>query len=174
MLQSDDVGGAPQLDFEAWRTLLRSKCMGAVEAAHSIPRAADKPFTRIRGVIEHGLSDPDFGPAEVAAGARISLRCVRRPFAKHGTTYGEFIYSHRLHHAAHLLHHRAPSGTGQPLNEIASACGFHNHAHFARRFQKRFGYSPGAYTGRDSGDAAVRAGTAKSAFSARDVSFRTS
>jgi AraC-like DNA-binding protein len=26
MLQSDDVGGAPQLDFEVWRALLRSNC----------------------------------------------------------------------------------------------------------------------------------------------------
>jgi hypothetical protein len=31
MLQSDDVGGPPQLNFEAWRDLLRSNCGGEVE-----------------------------------------------------------------------------------------------------------------------------------------------
>ena len=31
MLQSDDLGGAPQLDFEAWRALLRSNCGRDVE-----------------------------------------------------------------------------------------------------------------------------------------------
>src|SRR5258708_10779554 len=31
MLQSDDVGGAPLLDFESWRALLRSNCGRDVE-----------------------------------------------------------------------------------------------------------------------------------------------
>jgi hypothetical protein len=149
MLQSNDVGGVPQLDFEAWRALLRSKCKGAGEVAQPISRAADKLFAPPRGVIEDGFSDPDFRPAEVAAEARISLRHVRRDLTERGATCGEAIYSHRLDHAAHLLHHRASSGTGQHFNEIA-------------------------YAGRDSRDDAVRAGTGKSASSARDVSFRTS
>jgi len=40
------------------------------------------------------------------------------------------------------------TGTGQPLSEIAYACGFRDYVHFARRFRKRFGYSPGAHAGR--------------------------
>jgi AraC family transcriptional activator of tynA and feaB len=59
-------------------------------------------------------------------------------------------------------------GKGEPLSEIAYACGFRDYAHFARRFRKRFGYSPGDHAGAGS----VRAGTEKSAPSARDVSFR--
>ena len=35
-------------------------------------------------------------------------------------------------------------GTGQPLSEIAYACGFRDYTHFARKFRHRFGYSPGA------------------------------
>ena len=64
-----------------------------------------------------------------------------------GTTCSEFIYSSRLHHAAHLLHRRALLGTGESLSEIGYACGFRDYAHFARRFRKRFGYSPGAHAG---------------------------
>ena len=52
--------------------------------------------------------------------------------------------------------------TGQPLSDIAYACGFHDHTHFARGFRKRFGAAPGAVgagaTGNDS--ARVRAGCA--------------
>jgi AraC-like DNA-binding protein len=133
-----------------------------------VSRSADKLFARIRGAIKDGFPDPDFGPVEVAAEAGISLRYVQRLLTERGTTCGELIYSHRLDHAAHLLHRRALFGTGRPLSQIAYACGFRDYAHFARRFHKRFGCSPGAYAGPDDGDA-VRAGTGKSASSARDV-----
>ena len=133
-----------------------------------VSRSADKLFARIRGAIKDGFPDPDFGPVEVAAEAGISLRYVQRLLTERVTTCGELIYSNRLDHAAHLLHRRALFGTGRPLSQIAYACGFRDYAHFARRFHKRFGCSPGAYAGPDDGDA-VRAGTEKSASSARDV-----
>jgi AraC family transcriptional activator of tynA and feaB len=134
-----------------------------------LPRGSDKLFQRICAVIKDGLSDPDFGPAEVAAETGVSLRYVQKLLTERGTTCSEFIYSSRLDHAAHLIHRRALLGTGEPLSEIAYACGFRDYAHFARRFRKRFGYSPGDHT-----DGSVRAGTGKSTLSARDVSFRTS
>jgi AraC-like DNA-binding protein len=59
----------------------------------------------------------------------------------------EFVYSLRLDHAAYLLRRRALLGSGQPLGEIAYACGFRDYAHFARRFRNRFGYPPGAHAG---------------------------
>src|SRR5262245_3734835 len=136
----------------------------------SLPRGSDKLFQRICGVIKDGFSDPDFGPVEVAAETGVSLRYVQKLLTERGTTCSEFIYSSRLDHAAHLLHRRALLDTGQPLSEIAYACGFRDYAHFARRFRKRFGYSPGAQA--DGG--AVRARTAESAFWARDVKLRTS
>ena len=139
-----------------------------------VSRAADKLFARICGVIKDGLPDPDFGPAKVASEAGISLRYVHKLFTERSTTCSEFIYSHRLDHAAHLLHRRVLADIGQPLSEIAYACGFRDYAHFARRFQRRFGYSPGAYTGQHSDHGAVHAGTGKSASSARDVQLRKS
>ena len=76
-----------------------------------VSRSADKLFARICGVIKDGFPDPDFGPVEVAAEAGISLRYVQRLLTERGTTCSEFIYSHRLDHAAHLLHRRALLGT---------------------------------------------------------------
>ena len=135
-----------------------------------VSRSADKLFARICGVVKDGLRDPDFGPAEVAGEAGISLRYVHKLFTERSTTCSEFIYSHRLDHAVHLLHRRALAGTGQPLSEIAYACGFRDYAHFARRFRRRFGYSPGVHPA----EGAVRARTAEGALWARDVQFRTS
>jgi AraC family transcriptional regulator, positive regulator of tynA and feaB len=131
----------------------------------SLPTGSDKLFQRICGVIKDGFSDPDFGPVEVAAEAGVSLRYVHRLLTERGMTCSEFIYSMRLDHAAHLLHRKASLGSGQPLSEIAYACGFRDYAHFARRFRKRFGYSPGDHAGK----VAVRARTAESAFWARDA-----
>ena len=87
-----------------------------------------------------------------------------------GSTCSEFIYSLRLDHAARLLHRRASLGTGQPLSEIAYACGFRDYTHFARKFRRQFGYAPGAHSGahhRASG--LIRVNTGKSALSAPDV-----
>jgi len=135
-----------------------------------ISRSADKLFARICGAVKDGLADPDFGPADLASEVGISLRYLQKHFTERTTTCSEFIYSHRLDHAAYLLHRRALTGTDQPLSEIAYACGFRDYAHFARRFRKRFGYSPGAHAG----EGTARAGTAESAFWARDVQFRMS
>jgi AraC-like DNA-binding protein len=137
----------------------------ATSNPRSLVHGSDKLFQRICGVIKDGFSDPDFGPVEVAAEAGVSLRYVHRLLTERGTTCSEFIYSRRLDHAAHLLHRKALLGTGQPLGEIAYACGFRDYAHFARRFRKRFGYSPGDHAGK----VAVRARTAESAFWARDA-----
>jgi len=111
-----------------------------------ISRHADKLFARIRGVIKDGFADPDFSPREVAAESGISLRYLQKLFTARGSTCSEFIYSLRLDHAARLLQRRASLATGQPLSEIAYACGFRHYTHFARKFRQRFGYSPGAAT----------------------------
>jgi len=60
-------------------------------------------------------------------------------------SFGPAEYSIRLDHAAHLLERRASLGTGQPLSEIAYACGFRDYVHFARRVRHRFGHAPGAH-----------------------------
>jgi len=102
--------------------------------------------------------------------ALLRLNCGRNVEVTMPGAFAGWMRPHRLDHAAHLLHRRALTGSGQPLSEIAYACGFRDYVRFARRFRRRFGYSPGAHAG----EGAVRAGTAESALWARDVRFRTS
>jgi AraC-like DNA-binding protein len=136
-----------------------------------ISRHADKLFARIRDLVKDGFADPDFGPREAAAVAGISLRYLQKLFTARGSTCSEFIYSLRLDHAALLLHRRASLGTGQPLSEIAYACGFRDYTHFARKFRNRFGHSPGgrAHASGRAGSATVRTRTGKRAPQAHDV-----
>jgi AraC family transcriptional regulator, positive regulator of tynA and feaB len=112
-----------------------------------VRRPTDKLFARICGMIRSGFSDPDFGPVEVAAAAGISLRYLQKLFTERSSTCSEFIYSLRLDHAAHLLRRRASRDSGQPLSQIAYGCGFRDYAHFARKFRRRMGCAPGAYSG---------------------------
>jgi AraC family transcriptional activator of tynA and feaB len=107
----------------------------------------DKLFRRAGNIIKDRFADPDFGPCEAAAEAGISLRYLQKLFTRRGSTCGEFIYSLRLEHAARLLHRRKLLGTGQPVSEIAYACGFRDHTNFARKFRRRLGCSPTAHAG---------------------------
>jgi len=120
--------------------------LGALFApSDPIPRHTDKLFVRVCGIIRDRFADPELGPCEVAAEAGISLRYLQKLFMARGSTCTHFIHALRLQHAAGLLHRRALLDTGQPLGEIAYACGFHDYSHFARKFRDRFGCLPAAY-----------------------------
>ena len=107
-------------------------------------RHNDKLFVRACGIIKDRFADPDISPREVAAEAGISLRYLQKLFTVRGSTCSHHICSARLDHAAHLIERRALTKTGQPLSDIAYACGFRDYTHFARGFRKRFGTAPGA------------------------------
>jgi AraC family transcriptional activator of tynA and feaB len=121
----------------------------------------DKLFTRVRRIIKNRFTDPDLGPCEVAAEARISLRYLQKLFTSRGATCSHYIQSLRLDYAAQLVRRRASLKTFQPLSEIAYTCGFGDYTHFARAFRRRFGHPPGAQPDSLRGDvsATVRAGT---------------
>jgi AraC family transcriptional regulator, positive regulator of tynA and feaB len=108
-------------------------------------RHNDKLFGRVCGIIKDHFADPDISPREVAAETGISLRYLQKLFTVHGSTCRDYISARRLDRAAHLIERRALMKTGQPLSEIAYACGFHDYTHFARGFRQRFGTSPGAF-----------------------------
>ncbi len=107
-------------------------------------RHTDKLFARVCGIIKDRFADPDLSPCEVAAEMGISLRYLQKLFTIRGSTCGHYISSLRLDHAAHLIERRALMKTGQPLSDIAYACGFRDYTHFARGFRQRFGTTPGA------------------------------
>jgi len=123
-------------------------------------RYANKLFMRIRGLIKDRFADPDFGPPEAAAEAGISLRYLQKLFTQCGSTCTEFIYSLRLNQVARLLERRKLLSTGEPISAIAYDCGFRDYTHFARKFRRRFGHSPGAHSGTQvrAGNGAVHPG----------------
>jgi AraC family transcriptional regulator, positive regulator of tynA and feaB len=144
--------GSESSSVEPYMQLVIYDLVGALFASSDpepLSRQTNKLFARISGVIRENFADPDFGPAETAARAGISLRYLHKLFTERGLTCEKFIYSCRLDHAAHLLRRRASLGTDQPLAEIGYACGFRDYAHFARKFRHRYGQPPGAHSRED-------------------------
>jgi AraC family transcriptional activator of tynA and feaB len=133
---------------------LFAPCDSVVGSLH-----ADKLFMRICNIIRNRFLDPDIGPNEIAAEARISLRYLQTLFARRGTTCSLFIQSLRLDQAARLARRRATMKTAQPLSEIAYVCGFRDYTHFARVFRQRFGHPPSATRGDDNGSIRISGGS---------------
>ena len=105
-------------------------------------RHTDKLFARVCDIIKNRFADPDISPSEVAAEMGISLRYLQSLFTNRGATCSHYISSLRLDHAARLIERRASMKTGQPLAEIAYACGFRDYTYFVRGFRQRFGTTP--------------------------------
>jgi AraC family transcriptional activator of tynA and feaB len=142
--------GSPSAPSGAYMQLAVYDLLGALFAPSdpiSGSLHTDKLFARICAIIKDRFADPDFGPSEVAAEAGISLRYLQKLFTARGSTCIHFIQSLRLDHAARRLQRRASLGTGQPLSDIAFACGFNEYSYFVRKFHHRFGYPPGAHAG---------------------------
>ncbi len=102
-------------------------------------------FKRICDVTKDRFADPDFGPYEIAAEVGISLRYLQKLFTKRGFTCSGFIQSLRLDQAARSIKRRALMKSGQPLSEIAYACGYRDYNNFASAFRQRFGHAPSVH-----------------------------
>ena len=147
---------SPPSSSEPYMQLVVYDLLGALFAgSHPAPFSShtEKLFTRARRIIQNRFTDPDLGPCEVAAEARISLRYLQKLFTSRGATCSHFIQSLRLDYAAQLVRRRASLKTRQPLSEIAYTCGFRDYTHFARAFRRRFGHPPGARSDSLRGDA---------------------
>jgi AraC-like DNA-binding protein len=106
-------------------------------------RVADEVMGRAAAVLQLQLGNL-VAPAN--AYFRAAKRYVQKLLTARGCTCSELVYSARLDHAAHLLDRRASLNTDQPLSEIAYACGFRDYTHFARKYWRRFGHAPSAYS----------------------------
>jgi AraC family transcriptional regulator, positive regulator of tynA and feaB len=106
----------------------------------------DKLFARICGIIKAHFTDPSFGPVEVAAEARISLRYLQKLFADRNSTCNHHINSLRLDRAATLLERRSLLKTNQAAAEIAYTSGFGDYTAFTRQFRRRFGHTPTSHS----------------------------
>jgi AraC family transcriptional regulator, positive regulator of tynA and feaB len=149
-LVRDADTGAESAVSRAYMQLTVYDLLGALFApSDPVPVSlhADKLFKRLCDIIKDHFTDPVFGPCEVAAEAGISLRYLQKLFSARNSTCSHFIQSVRLDNAARLLHRREMMGTRQALSEIAYACGFADYTNFARKFRRRFGHTPGSYSG---------------------------
>jgi AraC-like DNA-binding protein len=146
LVRNADAGDAPAFSTaEAYMRLAVYDLLGALFSPSDpmpVSRHADMLFKRVCDLIKDSYTNPAFGPSEVAAEAGISLRSLQKLFTARNSTCSHFIYSLRLDHAARLLHRRKLLGIGQPVSEIAYACGFRDYTYFARKFRQRFGHSP--------------------------------
>jgi AraC family transcriptional activator of tynA and feaB len=106
---------------------------------------SDRLFKRICDVVRGRFADPDFGPYEIAAEVGVSLRYLQKLFTKRGCTCSGFIQSLRLDQAARKIKRRALMRSGQPLSDIAYACGYRDYTNFAYAFRQRFGHAPGVH-----------------------------
>jgi AraC family transcriptional regulator, positive regulator of tynA and feaB len=154
-----DADPTPFASADNYMRLVIYDLLGALFAppAPLCSRHTDKLFARACGIIKNGFADPDISPREVAAEIGISLRYLQSLFTDRGSTCSHYISSLRLDQAAHLIERRASMKTGQPLSDIAYACGFRDYTHFARGFRRRFGTTPGAVQACATDNARVRA-----------------
>jgi AraC-like DNA-binding protein len=96
--------------------------------------------TRILGVINRNLADPDLTIERIAEHMNCTKRYLHKVFSEEGETLSQYIWSRRLELCrAQLVR---PDLSGKSITEIAFACGFNNAAHFSRSFRARFGESP--------------------------------
>jgi AraC family transcriptional activator of tynA and feaB len=114
----------------------------------------DRVFKRICDVIRDRFADPDFGPCEIAAEVGISLRYLQKLFTNRGFTCSGVIQTLRLDQAARSIKRRALLRSGEPLSEIAYACGYRDYSNFAHAFRQRFGHAPGVHVEGDDANAA--------------------
>jgi AraC family transcriptional regulator, positive regulator of tynA and feaB len=138
---------SPVASAEHYMQLAACDLLGALLASSDLLTYAahnEKMFERVSNIVKSNFTDPSLRPQDVATEAGISLRYLQKLFTARGTTCSSFIQSLRLDYAARLVHLRNVTKSGQPLIEIAYACGFQDYPHFARSFRRRFGHSPSA------------------------------
>jgi AraC-like DNA-binding protein len=130
--------GAPALgaaSIELARALLVSAAQ--VDAREVL---ADTLLTRVRAYVRQHLTDPDLGPAPIAAAHNVSLRHLYKVCARAGLSLEQWIIAERLRGARDEL--VARESTQRPIGMIARRWGFRDPTHFARRFRAEYGMTP--------------------------------
>ncbi|MEU6625031.1 helix-turn-helix domain-containing protein [Streptomyces litmocidini] len=98
---------------------------------------------RIRAFVDHNLSDPELGPAVIAAHHHISVRLLHLLFREEPETVGAMIRRLRLERSrADLADPRLGRGG---IGEIAGRWGFRHQADFSRAFRRAYGMAPSDY-----------------------------
>ncbi len=103
----------------------------------------DKEFlTRLIGIIEENMDDPDFGVEKLAKKVAMSPPVLYKKIkAVSNMSVNEFVKSLRLKKATQLL-----SQTDMTVYQVSYEVGYNDWKYFSREFKKQFGVSPGKYS----------------------------
>jgi AraC-like DNA-binding protein len=117
--------------------------LGARADAAEVANKRGVLAARLRSVKAHILSqigNPALSAASVAVKQGISASYVRKLFETEGTSFTEFVLTHRLIAAHRML--TDPRFTGRSISRIAHDAGFNDISHFNRSFRRVYGASP--------------------------------
>jgi AraC-like DNA-binding protein len=122
---------------------------------NGVTLASPKAITllRLKAAADARLSDPNAGPAIVAAAAGISIRYANLLLSEEGFSVDRYIQYRRLERCRAALEDE--NQAGRTIGEIAFGWGFRDLSHFGRRFKAEFGLSPSDYRRRASEAAAT-------------------
>lgn len=95
-------------------------------------------FQRASATARQNLSDPDFGPPELAAALCLSRSKLFRLFEPHSGVQ-RWLLAERLRASLHSI---LKSAESHKIESIARSHGFRSQAHFSRAFQRRYQISP--------------------------------
>lgn len=112
----------------------------AAQRTSSASAPREDEWTRIRGLLQRHLGDPDFDCEAAAHCACVSVRQLQRMFQFRGLTFGAWLRRERLERCYFDL--RQSSGTRATVTEVAFRWGFSDLAYFSRAFSAHFGLSP--------------------------------
>lgn len=95
-------------------------------------------FQRASSAARQNLSNPDFGPPELAAVLCVSRSKLFRLFEKHNGVQ-RWLLAERLRASLHSI---LKSAESHKIGSIARSHGFRSEAHFSRAFQRRYHITP--------------------------------
>ncbi len=109
-------------------------------AEQQVLRFFDQRIQKVLGYIESHLASP-LSNQQLAAVAYLSLTQLKKLFKQQtGLTVTEYLRRARMEKAQALLRH-----TDYPIQLVAQAVGYSDHAAFSRSFSRYYGMSPSKY-----------------------------
>jgi AraC-like DNA-binding protein len=127
---------------------LAAVILGAKQDAGYLARSRGMAAARLQSIKEHILSElssPALSLTAIAAKSGISVVYVRKLFESEGTTFTEFVLSHRLLKAHRML--TDPRLATLPITTIAQDAGFNDLSYFYRAFRRTYAGSPAQVRG---------------------------
>ncbi len=144
-LVEEDLGADIALAVARWLVLFAKRPGG--QAQFSMPLSAQTAERRpLRDVQDYVRATPaaDLSVERLAQRAHMSTRNFARAFSREvGVTPAAFVESVRLEHAKQLL-----EATSEPVDQVATSCGFGTSETQRRVFSRRLGVSPAHYRDR--------------------------